>query len=243
MTRPGGPPGPPEDVIGSYLADTAGRLIGPDRARRDILDELAAGLADAADAHADAGMDPVQAAHAAVTEFGGPDQVADGFRAELAAAQARRTALTVLTAGPLIGALWVGAALAGGIAARPTAPWRWAGIPAGARPAVHLAVVALAIAIAGTLFTVATTGRLARWLPARPLATATVAVGGTVPIDITLVTLLAAQAAGAPGRFAAFPAVAASAASLARLAFTVRATRACLLARGRGRPTWQRTRG
>ncbi|GAA4640220.1 hypothetical protein GCM10023196_104870 [Actinoallomurus vinaceus] len=228
----------PEDVMESYLAEVAGRLIGPARARRDILAELAAGIADAADAHAAAGMDPVQAAHAAVAEFGGPDQVAGGFRAELAAAQARRTALTVLTSGPLIGALWVGAALAAGIDARPIPPWHWAGLPAGARPAVHLAMIALAIAIAGTLFTLATTGRLARWLPARPLATAAIAVGGTAPIDITLVTLFAAQMAGAPGRLAVLPAAAATA-SLGRLAFTARTARDRLIARGGGAPARQ----
>jgi hypothetical protein len=76
-------PAAAERVIESYLAEVAQRLISPARARRDILAELGAGLADATDAYCSAGLDPDQAVRAAITEFGRSEQVADGLRAEL----------------------------------------------------------------------------------------------------------------------------------------------------------------
>jgi hypothetical protein len=236
VTVPGGPPGAADDVIGVYLAEIAARLTGPAGARRDILAELGAGLADAADAHRSAGLSPARAAHAAVAEFGGAERVAEGFRAELAAVQARRVVLPLVATGPLIGGLWVATAMGGGIGGRTVPPWQWDGTPAGARPVIHVAVITLVAAIAGALFTMATTGRLARRLPGRPLVTAAIAAGGTAPIDLTLLALLAAQAAAAPGGFAAFPAATAAAASLARLAFAGRAVRGCLGARAVSRP-------
>ncbi|GAA4485549.1 hypothetical protein GCM10023191_010380 [Actinoallomurus oryzae] len=223
------------EVIAAYLDEIAARLNGPARARRDIIAELRAGLADASDAHRSAGLSPLQAARAAVGEFGDAARVAEGFRAELAAAQARRVVLPLVTAGPLIGLLWVATAMTGGIGGRPVPPWHWDGPPAGARPVVHLAVIALATAIAGALFTVAATGRFTGRLPGRPLVTAAIAAGGTAPIDLTLLVLFAVQAA-APAGIAAFPAGAAAAASLARLAFTGRAVRGCLAVRAVSRP-------
>jgi len=229
VTGPAGLPGHAEQAIASYLAEIAARLTGPARARRDILAELRAGLADAADAHRSAGLSPAQAARAAIAEFGRPDQVARGFRAELAAAQARRTALALLATGPLIGVLWAGAGLASHIG---VPPWEWAGVPAGARPATHLALVVLLTAIGSALFTVAATGRLTRWLPARPAASAALAASGTAAMDITLLTLLATLAASTPGRLAALPVAAAAAASLTRLTLTARAARKCLATAG-----------
>ncbi|GLY84836.1 permease prefix domain 1-containing protein [Actinoallomurus iriomotensis] len=225
-------PGAVDEVIGAYLAEIAARLTGPARARRDILAELEAGLADASDAHRTAGLSPVQAARAAVAEFGGPERVAEGFHAELAAAQARRVVLPLVTAGPLIGGLWMVTAVGG----RTVPPWQWAGTPAEARPVILLAVLALATAIAGALFTMATTGRLVGRWPGRPLVTAAIAAGGTAPIDLTLLALFAVQVAATPSRFAVFPAATAAAASLIRLAYAGRAVRTCLATRALSRP-------
>jgi len=235
-------PGPAERVIGSYLAEVAGRLIGPAGARRDVLAELGAGLADATDAYRSAGLAPDQAARAAVSEFGRPEQVADGFRADLTAAQARRTALALLGTGPLVGLLWLGAALASRIGTQLVSPWHWASMPASARLVTHLAGFAFAIAIGSALVTVAGAGRLTRWLPAslsaRPrglpgcpaasAAIAAVAAGGTAAIDIALLALLATQAVSTPGRLAALPVAVATAASLTRITLTTRAARNCL---------------
>jgi cytochrome bd-type quinol oxidase subunit 2 len=196
--------------------------------RRDILAELDAGLRDAAEAHRAAGLETGQAARAAVAEFGSPEQVASGFRGELRTAQARRTALALLATGPLVGAAWAGTALASHIGAHLTAPWQWDGMTAGARLATHLGLVVLLTAIASALFTVATTGRLTRWVRARPPASAALAASGTAAMDLTLLTLLVTQAATAPGRLAALPAVLAAAASLTRLVLAGRAARRCL---------------
>jgi hypothetical protein len=215
-------------VIASYLAEVADRLSGSARARRDIVAELEAGLADAADAHRAAGLSPAEAASAAIAEFGRPEQVASGFRAELTAVRARRTAFTLLATGPVIGFLWAGAV-------RINPPWRWAHwavAPGGARLAAQFALLALAIAIGSALFTVAASGRLSRWispwLAARSASSAAIAATVYAAIDLTLLTVLAVLAASTPGRLAALPAAAAAAASLTRLSLGFFAARNCL---------------
>ena len=228
MTGPAGLPGAAEREVRTYLAEIATRLTGPAQARRDILAELDGGLADAACAYRADGMSPAQAARAAIAEFGRPDRVAAGFRAELSTAQARRTAFILMTTGPAIGVLWAAAALASGIGAHDAAPWRWTGWPAGDRLAIHLAVIVLVAVIGSILFTLAATGSLTRWLPARPATSAAVAATGIAAVDVTLLALLAALAATTPGRLAALPAGAAATASLARLTFAGRAAHSCL---------------
>jgi hypothetical protein len=225
-----------EQTIGSYLAEIDARLAGPARARRDIMTELGAGLADAADAHRSAGLNMAQAARAAIAEFGSPDQVAVGFRAELAAAQARRTALALMATGPLAGVLWIVAALTSHIGAQPAPPWEWVGLPTGARLATHVAMPVLAATIGSSLFTVATTGRLTRWLPARPAASAAIAASGLVVVDVAMLAALAILAASMPGRLAPLPVAAAGAASLTRLSLVSRAARNLLTIRAASPP-------
>lgn len=224
------PADPADPAIEAYLAAIAARLPGPAASRRDILSELGAGVADAADAHRGAGLAPAQAARAAIDEFGRPDRVAAGFRPELAAAQARRTAVTLLAAGPLTGAVWFAAVLASHVG-RLAPPWEWATLPAGARLAAHLAVIALVVAIASTLFTLAATGRLTRWLDTRPAASAAVAAGSIAAVDAGLLAALIVVVAAGPGRLAVLPLAAAGAASLIRLGLAARAARACLAIR------------
>lgn len=218
MTSPAGPPGAAEQAIGSYLAEIAAGLAGPASARRDIVAELGTGVADAADAHRCAGLNPVQAARAAIAEFGSPAGVAAGFRGELAAATARRTTLILLTVGPLTGGLWFVAALASHI--HP--------FPAGARLATLLAAVAVVAAIGSHLFTLAATGRLTRWLPARPAASAAIGAGSTAAADVAMLAALTVLAAATPGRLAALPFAVAGAASLAGFGLATRAARTCL---------------
>jgi hypothetical protein len=240
---PGGLPGVAEQVIECYLTEVADRLIGPAGARQGIVAELGTGLADATDAYRSAGLAPVEAARAAITEFGRPEQVADGFKAELTAAQARRTAVTLLRTGPVVGLLWLGAALASRIGTQILAPWHWASMPLSARFVIHFAGIAFAIAIGGALVTVAATGRLTRWLlvgpgasparprwlPAGPTALAAIAASGTAAIDVALLALLVTQAVSTPGRLAALPVAVAAVASLTRLTLTTRAARNCLI--------------
>ncbi len=84
------------------------------------------------------------------------------------------------------------------------------------------------------LLGIAATGRLTRWLPARPRRAPTAAaVAGfsAVGADGLGLALLAVQLATAPGRLSPVLASAAAAASLARLMLARRAARNCLAIR------------
>jgi hypothetical protein len=214
------PPGAAEQAIRSYLAEIAARLEGPASARRDIVAELATGVADAAAAHRHAGLDPAQATRAAIAEFGTPARVAAGFRGELAAAAARRTTLTLMTVGSLTGALFVTVGVAS----------HRATMPAGARLATLLATIAVAAATGTYLVTLAATGRLTRWRPARPADSAAIAAGSAAAADVAMLAALTILAA-TPGRLATLPLTAAIAASLTGLGLATRATRTCLALR------------
>jgi hypothetical protein len=232
--------GPPEPAAGptieGYLAEVAARLPGPPRAHAGIVAELRSGLLDAVDAHRSVGLPPAEAALAAVREFGDPAQVAAGFGAELAAGQARRVAVTLLATGPLVGLLWIATALASHLGIRLALPWQWTGLPPGLRAGMPLVAVAVGVTAWAALLGIATTGRLTRWLPARPRrapTAAAVAGFGAVGADGLGLLLLAAQLATAPGKLSPLPAAVAAAASLARLLFARRAARDCLATRAR----------
>lgn len=228
-------PGPGQGAgIEPYLAAVAARLPGPVRAQRDIVAELRAGLLDAIDARRSAGVPPAQAAAQSVLEFGDPRQVAEAFRPELAARSARRIALTLVLTGPLIGALWVAAARASHAGIGQAPPWPWASAPPDALLALPLAAAAIAVTAWAALLTVAATGRLTRWLPARPrLAPTTAAIAGfgAMAVDVIVFVLLASQLVTAPRALAPVPITAAAAASLVRLTLARRAARRCLTAR------------
>ena len=234
MTRPGTAvpslPGPGSSpAMERYLAEVTARLPGPARARAGIVAELRSGLLDAADAHQGAGLPPGRAAAAAISEFGDPAGIAAAFRAEIAARQARRVALALLVTGPLVGLLWIAEALSGHAAAQPGRPWPWAAPAPGLLLAVAVGVTAWAAMIG-----IAYTGRLTRWLPARPRrapAAAAVAGFGAMGADGLGLMLLAAQIATAPGRLTPALAAAAAAASLARLMLAGRSARRCLASR------------
>jgi hypothetical protein len=187
--------------IAEYLDELSARLLGPRRRRAQILAELRDGLNQATEEHLAAGMSAQQAQTAAVAQFGSPPAVADAFAGELATAYARRTlALYVLT-GPLVGIWWL-------FLLQPD-PWR-AGLIAllAAIPVLPLVIIAIATA-AGTL---ASTGRLMRWLPeAAPgpaLAATAVIAGLCIGGDLTMIGLFVASET--PVRPLAIIAVAAS---------------------------------
>ena len=231
MTGPARQPGA-GPAVERYLAEVSAGLPGPARAQAGILAELRSGLLDAADAHRSAGVPSAQAAAAAITEFGDSGEIAGGFRAEIAAGQARRVAVLVLVTGPLVGLVWLAEAAAGHPGARLGLPWHWAGL----FPPPGLLLVAIAVAVTawGALGGIASTGRLTRWLPDRPRrapTAAAVAGLGAVGADALGLMLLAAQLATVPGNLSPVPAAAAAAASLARLMFAGRAARRCLVLR------------
>ena len=221
-------------AVEAYLRAVAVGLPGPRQARSDILDELRSGLLDAIDARRGAGLPPSAAADAAIAEFGDPRQVARAFRPHLAMTQARRTALTLAATGPLVGLLWIAAALASHIAIRPAPPWQWPGAPPLSPAAFPAAGAGILLVVTGTLATIAATGKLTRWLPASPgtaaLTAATAGLGIAVT-DLAIIAALASQLASAPATLAPLPVVAAAAASLTRLALAPRAARRCLAIR------------
>jgi hypothetical protein len=227
--QPGGGP-----AVETYLAEIASRLPGPARSRAEIVAELRSGLLDAADAHRSAGLPPARAVQAAISEFGGPGEVADGFRAEIAARQARRLSASLVAGGPLVGLLWLAAALASHLGLHLAPPWHWPDLPPLLGVGLRLVTVAIAAAAWAALLGIAATGRLTRWLPARPRHGPTVAViagFGAAGADLVLLSLVAGLLAVAPGTLAPLPIALAAAASLARLTLATRAARQCLATR------------
>ena len=230
MTWLGIPGSGAEPAVERYLAEVTARLPGPPRAHPDIVAELHSGILDATDAHCSAGLPPAEAVQAAIDEFGDPGQVADGFRAEIAAGLARRAAVVVLVTGPLVGVLWIVTAIASHLAPH----HQWADLPAGLQAGVPLIAVAAGVTACGALFGIAATGRLTRWLPALPRrapAAAAVAGFGAVGADALGLGLLGVQLATAAGTLSPWPTAAAAAASIARLMFARRAALRCLAIR------------
>ena len=88
-------------VIDEYVAGLSRRLIGPRRAKVDMLAEARDGLTDAADAYVEAGLPVSQAAARAVSDFGSYRQVVPGYQTELAVAQGRFTAVLVMIVMPV----------------------------------------------------------------------------------------------------------------------------------------------
>jgi len=233
MNRQGGTAPEAGSAVERYLAEITALLPGPPRARAGIVAELRSGLLDATDAHRSAGLPPAQAALAAIREFGDPARVAAGFKAEVAAGHARRVAISLLATGPLVGLLWVATALSSHLGVR-AAPWQWAGQSPGLRVGICLVAVAVGITAWAAVLGIATTGRLSRWLPARPRrapTAAAVAGFGAVGADGLGLLLLATQLATTSGKLSPIPAAAAAAASLARLTLARRAARRCLAIR------------
>ena len=220
--------------IDAYLSQVATALPGPARARVDIIAELRSGLLDATDAYQAAGHSPGEAAAAATAEFGDPRQIAVAFRPELAARQARRLTVTLVTTGPLVGLLWAAAATASHIAIRHAPPWQWRGMPPVSLIAVPVFGVILLTFVGAAVVTLAATGPLTRWLPASPRAaptTAAIAGFAAAAADSAVFILLASKLASAPAALAPVPVLAAATASLTRLTLARRAARHCLTTR------------
>ncbi|QNP76191.1 hypothetical protein IAG44_41015 [Streptomyces roseirectus] len=92
-------------MIEHYVAELDRALRGPRAVKADMLAEARDGLADAAQAYEESGLDRVSAERRAVADFGSVERVAPEFQGELALAQGRRTALLicgVLLAQPVV---------------------------------------------------------------------------------------------------------------------------------------------
>jgi MFS family permease len=202
-----------QGALATYLSDVAAQLRGPQHRRAAILAELRDGLDQATEDNITAGSTPDQATAAAITQFGTPQAVAQAFGGELATAYARRTIALFIITGPLVGIWWL-------LLLQPS-PWRTGLIALlAAIPVLPLLIIAIATA-GGTL---ATTGRLMRWLPEtgphRALAASTAIAILCIIADLTMITIV--MVSGAPiGPLA----VIASAASLTRIACSIATVR------------------
>jgi hypothetical protein len=212
-----------EPAIEAYLDDVNARLIGPQRTRAAIVEELRDGLHTAAVAHHRRGATPDASVAAAVEEFGTASAVAEAFADELATAYARRVSLAFLLTGPIVGISWL-------LLLAPPDWWQhgpgalWSSIPA--LPLTVLGVVAGLLVLAGT-------SRLSRWIQPTPrhlLDMATLLGLACITGDLVVLAVLAHLAVPTltqPGLLAA----AAAAASLARLACSIATVRRCRHAR------------
>jgi hypothetical protein len=204
---------PPASALDAYLSDLTARLGGPRRRREAILTELRDGLEHATDVHIAAGLPPERAATAAIAQFGTPQAVADAFRGELATAYARRTIACFIATGPLVGIWWL-------LLLHPS-PWR-TGLVALVAAIPVIPLIVIAIATAGK--TLATTGRLMRWLPEtgphRALTATTAIAALSMTGDLTMITIYLVS--GMPTRPLAAIAIAASLLRIACSITTVR---------------------
>jgi hypothetical protein len=223
-------------LVEAWLTEFAAGLCGPARARSAVVAELRDGLLELMDAHQHAGLVGVDAARAALREFGEPAEIAAAFVPELGARQARRTALTLIGTGPLVGVLWGAASTGSHLLAHATAPgppWMWPQVPAALRVVLALLAAIVAVGVSAGLFAVAP----GRWLPpsvrrARVIPTAAATLGlAALAADLILLGTLGVSAVVVPGRLVWAPVAAAGLASLTRLVLNARATRHLLATR------------
>ncbi|MCC3765496.1 permease prefix domain 1-containing protein [Glycomyces sp. TRM65418] len=92
--------------MNEYVEQVAAPLRGPRRLRADMLAELGDGFEEAVAELMDAGFARDRAVADAAAEFGPPPLVAAELQRELAAAQAHRTAWTLLIALPALTIMW-----------------------------------------------------------------------------------------------------------------------------------------
>jgi hypothetical protein len=209
-------PDVPTRRVDAYLASIAAGLPGPRRRREAVLAELRDGLEQAADDHRARGLGPEPATAAAIAQFGDPRAVAAAFGGELATAYARRTIAQYLVTGPLVGIWWLLVLL--------PHPWPSGLVALVAAIPVLPVIVPAVVMGAGTI---ATTGRLMRWLPEtgpRRALAATTAVAALALIG-DLILLATVGLSGVPLRSVAAVAVAASLARMAASAVVLRQAR------------------
>jgi hypothetical protein len=111
-------------AIDAYVAELAGALRGPRRAKADLLVEAHDSLVDATEAYERNGFDREAAEEQAVREFGDVAEVVVGYQAELALAQGQRTAWWIVCALAPQGLAWEH------VAGLVLGPWNWAPTPA-----------------------------------------------------------------------------------------------------------------
>ncbi|MCD4533427.1 permease prefix domain 1-containing protein [Nocardioides sp. cx-169] len=97
-----------EPQVRDYVVALDRTLVGPPRAKADLLEEVAGHLEDAVEAYEGAGYASPDAARLALEDFGAVPEVAPAFQSTLAIAASRRTAWTLLAGLGLQPFLWDG---------------------------------------------------------------------------------------------------------------------------------------
>jgi hypothetical protein len=170
------------EIVSAYVSALGGRLPGGRRARSLVLAEIVDGLACAIEARVQGGQSPAEAAHAAVDEFGEPNEVAAAFARQMLTTTAHRTGVSLVMSGPIVGLVWASA-----WGAHTTS---WSGkidaVLSGVRglPLLLLLIVPCAVAAASA------SGRFGRWLnlPMKWMYPAALAAtGGCMALDATMV--------------------------------------------------------
>lgn len=95
-------------LIEEYVDQLRGVLLGPRRAKEDLLDEATDHLLDASAAHLETGVSVEVAQERAVSEFGPVALVAPGYQEELNLVQAIRTAAAMLIGIGIQPMIWQG---------------------------------------------------------------------------------------------------------------------------------------
>lgn len=95
-----------QDAIAVTVAELNRRLHGPRRLRMDMVREVRDALCDAEEAYLAAGMTTDDAQARAVADFGDLDEITAEYQLELAARQARRSAVSIVLAFPMMLLLW-----------------------------------------------------------------------------------------------------------------------------------------
>ncbi len=204
-------------LIDGYLSQMANDLVASAATRAAVIEEISDGLLESVASHRERGLPEAEAERAAIAEFGAPGMIAAAFRQELGARQARRSALALMTSGPIVGIAWLAGAV---LSSLPPArhhligPW-WA---------LLLVGVAIAVGIPGLIVTIVATGRMGLRLtlppdlPAKAVSIASAAAVATDAAMLTIAVLYLAMTSASP----LFPLAPAIVASLVRICLASR---------------------
>lgn len=172
-------------IVDDYLGEIANALVAPQAARAAVMMEIGDGLLETVASYRERGLPEQEAICSAIAEFGEPHRIAAAFQPELCARQVRRSALTLMTSGPVVGIAWLVGVV---VAAMPPARHHLSG-PWWALPVVGVAIV---IGIPGLMIAITATGRVGLRLtfpPRLPAKAVSIASVAAVTADATMLTI------------------------------------------------------
>lgn len=205
-------------LIDGYLSEMANGLVASAATRAAVIEEISDGLLESVASYRERGLPEAEATRAAIAEFGAPGTIAVAFQRELGARQARHSALTLMTSGPIVGLAWLIGVM---LSSLPPARFHLSG-PWWALPLVGVAIV---VGIPGLIVTIVATGRvglrlaLPPGLPAKAMSIASAAVVAADGTMLIIAVLYMAMTSVSP----LFPLVPAIVASLVRICLASRA--------------------